>query len=401
MFCNVSAGSALDTDTEEEEGDRNVNVDETLQPNRAWARCNTHVLRSTFPKLRRRFPMAKGHYGMFIRDYKDLRRVPIEMLSHCWIIVKEYWSAKAEQNKRLLAAVEALIFSKDGGGGGISMDLFAHGAAKGTNSLERNHGEYRKEVDEDSQNFDWHRNTRNWKPNASQFLEMLVTVTLPRESRANKHQVFEKCAMPSRNDIKDAKMFAKEPDFLLVSTNEANTSAAYRQKSEKGKLYEMDPEWPARAIEIWHSKPNCYNDFRLIMEVFFVNANGNWPNWGFSSKQFSIEHLGFRIRLKALGADIPMINDRDAPNDELREVRLTRPRDISRRRHVKRFQPFGDIDTAENTLRAIQGNNNQAEKLQQLLPCQFSQKTFTKVGRTLHEKLHCPKRNVCKPSKPQ
>ena len=75
----------------------------------------------------------------------------------CYSIVKTYWFAKAEQNGRLLDAVEALIFGKDGGGGSISMDLFGYGAATGTKSLERNHGEYRKEVDEDMMKFEWHR----------------------------------------------------------------------------------------------------------------------------------------------------------------------------------------------------------------------------------------------------
>ena len=107
--------------------------------------------------------MAKGHYGKFGRDYKDLRRVPIKMLSHCWSI-EAYWFAKAEQNGRLLDAVEALIFGKDGDGGGISMDLFGYGAAKGTNSLERNHGECRKELDEDMMKFGWYSSTRGWKP---------------------------------------------------------------------------------------------------------------------------------------------------------------------------------------------------------------------------------------------
>ena len=58
------------------------------------------------------------------------------------------------------------------------------------------------------------------------------------------------------------------------------------------------PDMPIRAIEIWNRKPRSYNEFRSISEVFFVNANGNWPSWEFSSKRSSMEHLGFRLWLE-------------------------------------------------------------------------------------------------------
>ena len=119
--------------------------------------------------------------------------------------------------------------------------------------------------------FEWYSSTRGWKPTVSQLFEVTVKVTLPRTSRANQHEVFETYAKPSPQDIKDAKKFAREPDFLLVATNESKTSAAYPQKSERGKLYEMDSDMPTRAIEIWNRKPRSYNGLGLISEVFFVN----------------------------------------------------------------------------------------------------------------------------------
>ena len=119
--------------------------------------------------------------------------------------------------------------------------------------------------------FGWYSSTRGWKPTVSQLFEVTVKVTLPRTSRANQHEVFETYAKPSPQDIKEAKNFAKEPEFLLVSTNVSKMNAAYRQKSQGGKLYEMDSDMPTRAIEIWNRKPRSYNGLGLISEVFFVN----------------------------------------------------------------------------------------------------------------------------------
>ena len=151
--------------------------------------------------------------------------------------------------------------------------------------------------------FGWYSSTRGWKPTVSQLFEVTVKVTLPRTSRANQHEVFETYAKPSPQDIKDAKKFAREPDFLLVATNESKTSAAYPQKSERGKLYEMDSDMRLR-FGTANRIPKA--DLAWLVKCFLsINADGNWPSWEFSSKRSSMEHHGFRLRLNAYGADIP------------------------------------------------------------------------------------------------
>ena len=83
-----------------------------------------------------------------------------------------------------------------------------------------------------------------------------------------------------------------------------------------------------------------------------------------------------------------------APNDQLREVRLARPRDISRRRHEPSFEGHWDIDSSKNILRAITGSNSmRSEQLEQLKPCDFCKRTFTKKGLKLHS-YYCTERNV-------
>jgi hypothetical protein len=334
--------------------------------------------------------MAKGHFAKFLRDFKDLRRVPFEMLPHCWAILRNYWSKKGEKNGSLLSKVEALIFGQPDEGGGISMDLFGHGVPGGTNSLERDHGEYRKELERALRQLGFYREKKGWKPNLAQFFEAMVKVILKRDSEETKFENFETFAIPSADVLTDAHKFAKEPAFSLVAINDDKTSFAFRQKTERGRLHDIDKDTALLAIEIWNRKPRDYNEWRLIMEVSFANAAGCWPNWQFSSNQFCVEHLGVRLRLRAFGANIPVIDG--APNDQLSETRLTRPRDGARRRHTPRFEGFGDLDSNRSTVRAVKNNNRLHEKkLVKAYVCSFCKKPCANLaGLKLHTKKWCP-----------
>ena len=104
-----------------------------------------------------------------------------------------------------------------------------------------------------------YRPSKGWKPHLNDFVTIMFEDILIQDSKDAEFDEFEKFAQPSPEEMTDARLFAIEPDELLISTNADGTAFSWRQTKPNGRLQQHDIETTNLVLKLWadeHRKKN-------------------------------------------------------------------------------------------------------------------------------------------------